>query len=186
MLVTSMQVRPSSNVNALAGDAAEPERLVRLVRRVARTDRAAFANLYDTLSPRISIQLRLMLPNQADAAAISSATFLEVWWLARFHVAHGTDVLRWAAGIAERRGAERWPAAEIHWAADIHKGAKELNHGVDTDRIRRWVAVNAIADRSAELALKWLLDPGTDPAPRPPLIARQRSMRSGERRNHTV
>jgi DNA-directed RNA polymerase specialized sigma24 family protein len=174
MSVTPMQLRPSLNGKTSVGDEAKPELFVQLVRRVARADRPAFASLYDTLSPRVSVQIQQTLPDRVDAAAICRATFVEVWWLARFHVALGTDVLAWIAGIAARRGAERLRAAEFHREAD------ELNHGADTDRGRRRVAANAIADRSAELALKSLLDPGTDPVSRPPLIPRQASIRPRE------
>jgi DNA-directed RNA polymerase specialized sigma24 family protein len=90
---------------------AHPGGLIGLVRRVARTDRSAFTSLYQALAPAVAADLRAALPDPADAAAITSATFVEVWWLARFHTASDTDVPVWITGIATRRAAERLPAA---------------------------------------------------------------------------
>jgi DNA-directed RNA polymerase specialized sigma24 family protein len=86
---------------------AHSDELIALVRHVAAADRQDFARLYQALAPVIRADLRAALPDPAESAAITSATFVEVWWLARFHTAPGTDVSAWITGIAIRRAGER-------------------------------------------------------------------------------
>ena len=81
--------------------------LIALVRRVARGDERAFARLYDRLAPAVSDRIAAAVPDPADVAAITSATFVEAWWLARFHSAAGADVPAWIMSIASRRAGER-------------------------------------------------------------------------------
>jgi hypothetical protein len=69
-----------------------PDALVDLVVRVAAGDRLAFAKLHAATS---------------GAAQAGPDTFVEVWWMARFHCESGTDVAAWITGIARRRGGER-------------------------------------------------------------------------------
>ena len=83
--------------------------LIALVQQVARADRRALARLHDRLAPAVAQSLRAVVPDPAEAAAITSATFVEVWLLARFHTAD-TDVPAWILGIALRRAGERLPA----------------------------------------------------------------------------
>lgn len=65
--------------------------LVDLVVRVAAGDRLAFAKLHAATS---------------GEAHAGPDTFVEVWWMARFHCEPGTDVAAWITGIARRRGGE--------------------------------------------------------------------------------
>jgi DNA-directed RNA polymerase specialized sigma24 family protein len=112
-------------------------RLLALVRSVAHADRHAFTRLYHALAPTIATELCATVPNPADVAAISSATFVEVWWLARFHTAPDTDVSAWITGIAVRRAVERIPTRTVddqrneialavlldHPAANLHRAS---------------------------------------------------------------
>ena len=93
--------------NADQPTAPAPRTLIDLVRQVADADGRAFARLYHALAPAVAGNLRPTLPDPADAAAVVSATFVEVWLLARFHAAAGTDVPTWVAAIATRRAGER-------------------------------------------------------------------------------
>ena len=82
------------------------------MRRIADDDRDAFAELYDTLSPRLRRNLRSGSPVPVHVNAIVAATFVEVWSLARFHTAADTDVWAWITDIAARRRGERLPAVD--------------------------------------------------------------------------
>jgi DNA-directed RNA polymerase specialized sigma24 family protein len=95
----------SRNVDRLAGP--PDRRFVALACRVAQADRRAFAHLYRALRPAVAEHLRAAVPDSRDAAAIISATFVEVWWPARFHTASDVDVPAWIVGIATRRARER-------------------------------------------------------------------------------
>ena len=89
--------------------------LQRLVVRVADKDKVAFADLYDALSPRLLDEIRSAAVSPLRVVALVSATFVEVWALARFHSGPGTDVEVWITDIAARRttdrqrGARRYP-----------------------------------------------------------------------------
>jgi DNA-directed RNA polymerase specialized sigma24 family protein len=71
-----------------------------LVARVALADRPAFVRLYAMLSAQVMIDIGRILPDPEDAAAVTRATFVEVWWLAQFHAQPDTDVPAWIARIA--------------------------------------------------------------------------------------
>jgi RNA polymerase sigma-70 factor (ECF subfamily) len=101
--------------------------LIALVRRVAHADKRAFTQLYNELAPDVAAELRVAAPDPADAAAITSATFVEVWWLARFHTAQDTDVSAWVTGIAGRRAGERTPLSNSFHA--VHDRRNELALG---------------------------------------------------------
>ena len=97
------------------------------MRRVAHADKRAFTQLYNELAPDVAAELRVAAPDPADAAAITSATFVEVWWLARFHTAQDTDVSAWVTGIAGRRAGERTPLSNSFHA--VHDRRNELALG---------------------------------------------------------
>jgi hypothetical protein len=92
-----------------------PPAFVALVRRVAAGDRAALRILYNALCEPVSDQIRRGLPLPQDVRAVVDATFVEVWWMARFHVAAvaDSDVLTWVLGVARQRATERLRAVGV-------------------------------------------------------------------------
>ena len=97
--------------NAGQSTTPSPHALNDLVQQVADADGRAFARLYQALAPAVARDLRPAMPDPADAAAVIAATFVEVWWLARFHAAAGTDVPAWVMAVARRRAWDRIGAA---------------------------------------------------------------------------
>jgi hypothetical protein len=88
------------------------------------------------------------MPDPADAAAGVSATFVEVWWLARFHAAAGTDVPAWIMTIADRRAGER---------LGVMPGTGSRDHS--SARARPPLSeVQVLQDEHHALALSGLLD----------------------------
>ena len=81
--------------------------LAPLVRRIADQDREAIIGLHAVLWTRVVCDLHAMLPDRADADAVATGTFLEIWLLARFHTDPGADICAWIDGILVRRAAER-------------------------------------------------------------------------------
>jgi len=119
-----------------------------LVRRTARADRHAFTRLYQMLAPAIAADLRTALPQPTDATAITSAVFVEVWWLARFHTTPDVDVHAWITGIATRRAGERRSAEHVVTTGEPSSGPLCRSPG----------SIRAVHDRGYELALAALLD----------------------------
>jgi hypothetical protein len=126
--------------------------LGRLVDRVADKDRAAFADLYDALSPQLLGEIRAASTCAARAVAILSATFVEVWMLARFHASADDDVEAWIADITIRRTMNR--------RFDEHAPVAERAAGsVVSPRRPNWSsAATDSYDRQYVLCLAALLD----------------------------
>ena len=131
--------------------------LLRLVCRVARKDNAAFVALYDLLAATLLNDLRSTMTDLAvaEADAITAATFIEVWSLARYHTGSDTDVYAWMTNIAARRAADRWSS---------QREGQPPAHGVDktggpaNPRRAMWSsAVAASYDRQAQVSLASLL-----------------------------
>jgi hypothetical protein len=59
------------------------------------------------VSADIRVQVEQTLPDPGDVNAVMTATFVEVWWLARGHAASHPDVRAWIQAIASRRTGER-------------------------------------------------------------------------------
>ena len=127
-----------------------PAHLLQLVRRIAVEDHAAFAELYDALSDRLLRELESTTTDPVRAAAITRATFVEVWALARFHIGSDTDVYAWLTDIVARRSADRLAACTDHACPD---------QGSDEQPTRRpwWAASADSNDREMDLALRALL-----------------------------
>jgi hypothetical protein len=83
------------------------DHLSQLVRRVAAKDRTAFAELHRALSPPLVTFAHSRGLAPADITAVLSATFTEVWWMARFHTSAADDILTWTTDIVLRRVADR-------------------------------------------------------------------------------
>ncbi len=92
----------------------EPDYLLALVRRVAEQDHVAFAHLYDAVAGHLLEVIHSMVPDPQRAAAVASATFVEVWLLARFHTDADADIFVWLINIAARRIADRLPLGAEH------------------------------------------------------------------------
>jgi len=78
-----------------------------LLRAVARGDDAAFARLYDLLSPRVFGLARRVLRDPAQAEEMAQEVLVEVWRTAsRFDTERGSG-LSWVLTIAHRRTVDR-------------------------------------------------------------------------------
>jgi RNA polymerase sigma-70 factor (ECF subfamily) len=97
---TTPQTRPSS------------DELAELMGRVAGGDEAAFAGVYDALSPGVYGLALRVLRNPAQAQEVTQEVFLAVWREApRFDQARST-VRTWVGVIAHRRAVDRVRAEE--------------------------------------------------------------------------
>jgi hypothetical protein len=99
-------------------------RLQNLVGRIAGGDRAAFRCLYAFRVMGVWHDAIRALPRPADARAVTRATFVEVWYLARHHVEHShDDAYAWIAAITARHVGERRraPAASGGFLGDYDR-----------------------------------------------------------------
>ncbi|HEX5997660.1 MAG TPA: hypothetical protein VFY84_21180 [Jiangellales bacterium] len=77
-----------------------------LVQRVARGERQALASLYEVLAPEVLDTIRRRLSDAVESTCVLRATFVEVWWTARYHTAAGA-ARGWVTGVAAQRTIER-------------------------------------------------------------------------------
>jgi hypothetical protein len=122
-----------------------------LVGLIGTAHHAAFAELYDMLSGAIREEIEPLLSAQA-AAAVTRATFAEVWLMARLHV-NDSDVVAWISGIARRRAHERLRHGEVV----IDGGPERTAAGSGWTGWRADVA--GVHDRRADLTFASALDP---------------------------
>ncbi len=86
--------------------------LAALLRRSARGDEAAFAELYDATSARVHGLVLRVVRDPAQAEEVTQEAYLEIWrTAARFDPARGS-ALSWLMTIAHRKGVDRVRSAE--------------------------------------------------------------------------
>ena len=81
--------------------------LTTLLRRAGRGDQAAFAELYDALSPLVHGVVLKVVRDPAQSEEVTQEVFVELWRLAaRFDETRGS-VTSWVATVAHRRAIDR-------------------------------------------------------------------------------
>lgn len=108
---------------------ATPADLAGLVARVADGDRLAFADLHTATADRLA---------DAGLGAVATATFVEVWWLARHHCGPGSDVAGWIVDVARRRAADAVDADTARRAEVLLAGLLDRRSAAVWDVPRRW------------------------------------------------
>lgn len=95
----------------------------RLLQRVARGDRAAFARVYDLVAPRAFGTILAELGGRAQSEAVLDEVFLEVWRSATRYDPDLEEGRSWVLAIARRRAVERRDASGTDAAAAPVTGA---------------------------------------------------------------
>jgi RNA polymerase sigma-70 factor (ECF subfamily) len=145
------------------GGRVDPD-LTILIASVANGDQAAFASLYDALSPTIFGVVRRVLRDGSQAEEVTQEVFVEIWKQAtRFDAARGS-VRTWAVTIAHRRAVDRVRSAEAssrrdtayeqrHLEVDHDQTAEAATANIEARRVRSALATLTEAQRGAlELA----------------------------------
>jgi RNA polymerase sigma-70 factor (ECF subfamily) len=97
----------TSSGTRLETGSTDPPGLEDLLRRVARGDEAAFANVYDQLAPRVYGLIRRIVRDPAQAEEVAQEALVDVWRAAaRYDPARGS-VVSWVLTIAHRRAVDR-------------------------------------------------------------------------------
>ncbi|GAA3772825.1 sigma-70 family RNA polymerase sigma factor [Microbacterium kribbense] len=97
-----------------------------LIRRTATGDRAAFADLYDMLSPRVFGLILRVLVNRAQSEEVLQEVFLEVWQSADRFAPNKGQGRSWLLTIAHRRAIDRVRSSEASSDRDIRSGFRDL------------------------------------------------------------
>ncbi|WP_203739769.1 hypothetical protein [Actinoplanes cyaneus] len=77
-----------------------------LLALTANGDRVAFRELYEELRAPVMRQVCRSLAGSDEIREVVYGTFVEVWWMARFHAADSAEVMPWVLDIACRRAEE--------------------------------------------------------------------------------
>ncbi|MGD9998639.1 MAG: ECF RNA polymerase sigma factor SigK [Ilumatobacteraceae bacterium] len=137
--------------------------LTELLRRVARGDQDAFAQLYDELAPLVYGVALKVIRDPSQSEEVAQEVFVELWRIATRYDGSRGSVRSWAATIAHRRAVDRVRAEQsardrlerrVPDAArdhDVVEAAVESN--LDQVRVRRALGVLSPLQREAvELA----------------------------------
>lgn len=103
-----------------------------LLARIASGDQAAFAQLYDLLSPRVFALILRVLVNRAQSEEILQEVFLEVWQSAARFAPNKGQGRAWVLTIAHRRAVDRVRASQSSSDRDNRVGLRDLGEARDT------------------------------------------------------
>ena len=155
---------PGSSATDSGGAAAPVPDLADLLRRSARGDENAFAQLYDATSRRVYGLVLRIVRDPAMSEEVSQEVYLDVWRTsARFDAAKGS-ALSWLMTIAHRAAVDRVRSSEASRRRDdahaatsqevAFDGTAEAAHtSLEAQRVRKALETLTEAQRSAvELA----------------------------------
>ncbi|MCL2543771.1 MAG: ECF RNA polymerase sigma factor SigK [Nocardioidaceae bacterium] len=109
--------------------------LAGLLRRSARGDEAAFAELYDATAARVHGLVLRVVRDRAQAEEVTQEAYLEVWRTsARFDAGRGS-AQAWILTIAHRRAVDRVRAAEAAGRRDAayERRNQDVEHDVTAE-----------------------------------------------------
>lgn len=110
-----------------------------LMERVANGDRAAFAELYDRLSPRVFGLVKRLLRDHAQSEEVTQEVFLELWESAkRFDSTRGS-LTSWALTLSHRRAVDRVRSSQAGRDRDTRIGIRD--HQPEYDSVAESVEI---------------------------------------------
>jgi RNA polymerase sigma-70 factor, ECF subfamily len=143
------------------GDESDP--CGEMLRRAGRGDQAAFADLYDQLSPMVYGVVLKVVRDPAQAEEVAQEVFVELWRLAaRFDGSKGS-ARTWAATLSHRRAIDRVRSEQAardrqqrdaaHVVREHDTVVAEIESSIDQARVRKALAQLSDLQREAvELA----------------------------------
>ena len=145
---------PSARLNLVPATDADPDLSIEsLLREVAQGNRAAFAEVYDEVSPVVFGTTLRVLRNQAMAEEVTQEVFLELWRQApRYDRSKGSPKA-WAATIAHRRAVDRVRSEESARARDeADANQTRVTHDVVVDEVTANFERARVVDALARLS----------------------------------
>ena len=130
----------------VAEDASDPvDHVGELLQRIAGGDEAAFARLYDLLSPRVFGLILRVLVDRAQSEEVLQEVFLEVWRSASRFAPNRGQGRTWVLTIAHRRAVDRVRASQASSDRDVRVGFRDLD--VAHDGVAEQVELRVEAER---------------------------------------
>ena len=99
----------------------------RLLERVAEGDEAAFARVYDMLSPRVFGLILRVLVDRSQSEEVLQEVFLEIWRSAGRFAPNRGQGRSWVLTIAHRRAVDRVRSAQASSDRDVRAGLRDLD-----------------------------------------------------------
>ena len=127
-----------------------------LLLRVADGDQAAFARLYDMLSPRAFGLILRVLVDRSQSEEVLQEVFLEIWQSAARFAPNKGQGRSWVLTIAHRRAVDRVRSAQASTDRDVRVGFRDMD--VAHDGVAEEVELRIEGQRVSE-ALATLPDP---------------------------
>ena len=127
---------------------ATPQDLGDLLRRSARGDEAAFAELYDATSSRLHGLVVRVIRDPAQGEEVTQEAFLEIWrTAARFDPERGS-ALSWLMTIAHRKAVDRVRSAEAATKRDVayHHRTVEPAHDSTAEAVHSSLEAKRVRD----------------------------------------
>lgn len=98
-----------------------------LLLRVADGDRAAFARLYDMLSPRAFGLILRVLVDRSQSEEVLQEVFFEIWQSASRFAPNKGRGRSWVLTIAHRRAVDRVRSAQASTDRDVRAGLRDMD-----------------------------------------------------------
>ena len=114
-------------IDVAEGDSAPVDHVADLLVRSAAGDQAAFAGLYDMLSPRVFGLILRVLVDRHQSEEVLQEVFLEVWQTAERFAPNKGQGRSWVLTIAHRRAVDRVRSAQASTQRDVKAGFKDLD-----------------------------------------------------------
>ena len=118
-----------------------------LLERVAQGDQAAFARVYDMLSPRVFGLILRVLVDRSQSEEVLQEVFLEVWQSAGQFAPKRGQGRSWVFTIAHRRAVDRVRSSQASSDRDVKAGFRDL--GVPHDAVAEEVELRIEGRRVA-------------------------------------
>ena len=143
-------------VDVPADGAGSTDHAGELLLQVADGDQAAFARLYDMLSPRVFGLILRVLVDRSQSEEVLQEVFLEIWQSAARFAPNRGQGRSWVLTIAHRRAVDRVRSAQASTDRDVRAGFRDI--GVAYDGVAEEVELRIEGRRVSE-ALSTLPDP---------------------------
>jgi RNA polymerase sigma-70 factor (ECF subfamily) len=119
-----------------------------LLLRVAEGDQAAFAALYDMLSPRAFGLILRVLVDRSQSEEVLQEVFLEIWQSAARFAPNRGQGRSWVLTIAHRRAVDRVRSAQASTDRDVKAGFRDI--GVAHDGVAEEVELRIEGQRVSQ------------------------------------
>lgn len=116
-----------------------------MLAQIATGDQAAFAALYDEISPRVFGLIRRLLVDHAQSEEVTQEVFLEIWQNASRYEPSKGGASTWILTMAHRRAVDRVRASQSSRDRDVRIGIRD--HSPDYDTVAETIEIRIEHER---------------------------------------